>query len=103
MADPIKPTEPDRVDFVYRERNRVVAALAKHYPAGTARNPIDGWEPEWFNVVYIDLPTGQVSWHFHDRDAPLFAFLPAYAGKWDGHNTKEKYRRVDALEVLQHG
>lgn len=36
-------------------------------------------------VVYIELPTGQVSWH-----------MPAYLGPWDGHTTEVKYERCQA-------
>lgn len=86
-------------DGAYLERNRVVAALACCFPAGVARTAIEGWDPEWENCVYVDLPTGQVSWHFHDDHAHLFARLPAYPGAWDGHDTPEKYRRLAALQA----
>lgn len=86
-------------DGAYLERNRVVAALACCFPAGVARTAIEGWDPEWENCVYIDLPTGQVSWHFHDNHAHLFARLPRYAGTWDGHDTSEKYRRLAELHA----
>lgn len=93
------------MDAAYAERNKVVAGFAalavEHgYRAGVARTAIEGWAPEWHNCVYIDLPTGQVSWHFHDRERELFAFLPKYSGKWDGHDTDEKYRRVVALTEI---
>jgi hypothetical protein len=81
----------------YLERNRLVAALATCYPAGTAITPIEGWAPEFCNCVFIDLPTGQASWHYHDSQAHLFAHLPPYAGTWDGHTTEEKYERVARL------
>lgn len=48
------------LDDVYAERNKVVTALAKLYPSGWGRVDTD---PDWL-VLYIDLPTGQVSWHF---------------------------------------
>ncbi len=86
-------------DGAYLERNRVVAALACCFPAGVGRTAIEGWDPEWENVVYIDLPTGQVSWHFHDDHSHLFARLPKYAGIWDGHDTPEKYRRLAELHA----
>lgn len=86
-------------DSIYHERNQVVAALSKCFSSGTVRTPIEGWEPEWFNCVYIQLPTGQVSWHYHDRERPLFAHLPPYWGKYDGHTTEEKYRRLAQLKV----
>jgi hypothetical protein len=75
----------------------VVAALAKCFPSGTARTAIEGWHDDWHGCVYIDLPTGQVSWHFHDSHAHLFADLPSYPKPWDGHDTDEKYRRLDAI------
>jgi hypothetical protein len=84
-------------DVAYLERNQVVAALANLFPSGTARTSIEGWDPEWHGCVYIDLPTGQASWHYHDSQAYLFANLPPYKGKWDGHDTPEKYRRLAAV------
>lgn len=86
-----------RKDAAYLERNQVVAALAKCFPSGIARTAIEGWSDDWHGCVYIDLPTGQVSWHFHDSQAYLFDGLPPYAGKWDGHDTPEKYRRLAAI------
>lgn len=88
-------------DGAYLERNRCVAliarmALAMGLRAGLARTAIEGWSEDWHGCVYIDLPTGQCSWHFHDSQAHLFDGLPTYAGKWDGHTTPEKYGRVDA-------
>lgn len=88
------------IDAVYEERNKVVAALAKCFPSGTARTAIEGWDPEWHGCVYIDLPTGQVSWHFHESQAYLFDDLPPYTKPWDGHDTPEKYRRVAALGFI---
>lgn len=45
---------------------------------------IDSKELGW-PVTYIELPTGQVSWH-----------LPQHVNDWDGHTTEEKYARTDA-------
>lgn len=96
-----------RKDAAYEERNRVVAALASRFYAGTARTAIEGWSDDWHGCVYIDLPTGQVSWHFHDSQAWLFSHLLPYRGEWDGHTTEEKYERllaftgVDAAELAR--
>jgi len=87
----------ERKDGAYLERNQVVATLAKCFPSGIARTAIDGWDEEWHGCVYIDLPTGQVSWHYHDSHAHLFAGLPPYNRAWDGHSTEEKYQRLAAL------
>ena len=43
---------------------------------------IDPNEPDW-PVAYIELPTGQVSWH-----------MPGYPGAYDLHSTSEKYERI---------
>jgi hypothetical protein len=87
-------------DAAYLERNQVVAALAKAFPSGTARTAIEGWTEDWHGCVYIDLPTGQASWHFHDSQAYLFADLPPYTGEWDGHSTEKKYARLAKLKAL---
>lgn len=91
-------TDVERVarekDEAYHERNKVVAVLARLFPSGVMRTEIEGWNPEWHGCVYIDLPSGQVSWHFHNSQVYLFEGLPAYQGEWDGHTTEEKYERL---------
>jgi hypothetical protein len=82
----------------YTERNRLVSFLAKCFPSGVKKTDIPGWNEQWHNCVFIDTPQGQMSWHFHDSDAHLFAGLPAYEGEWDGHTTGEKYDRLEKLE-----
>lgn len=86
-------------DGAYLERNKCVALIARMahalgYWAGTAKTAIEGWSEDWHGCVYIDLPAGQVSWHYHDSQAHLFDWLPPYCGDWDGHDTPEKYERV---------
>lgn len=93
-------------DAAYAERNKCVAliarmAIALGLRAGLGRHEEEdkSWEDDWRNIVFIDLPSGQVSWHIHDSDLPMFEFLPKYHGVWDGHTTEEKYQRV--LEALK--
>lgn len=43
---------------------------------------IDPDEPEW-PVVFIELPTGQISWH-----------MPQHVNGWDGHDTPTKFERI---------
>lgn len=83
-------------DIAYRERNLMVRALASLYPSGIRRTAIEGWSDDWQGCVYIDLPTGQASWHYHDSEAAMFADLPPYTKPWDGHSTPEKYERLVA-------
>ena len=86
-------------DAAYAERNKVVMALAYHYPC---RWGIDADEPDW-RVLYIELPTGQVSWHFSLAEYEAARGLNALAhnGVWDGHTTEEKYKRLAALQEVQ--
>jgi len=95
-ADRIEKLEAAR-DGAYTERNRLVALLATLFPSGTKKTAISGWDEAWHGCVYIDLPNGQASWHYHDSEAHLFAHLPPYEGEWDGHSTEEKYARMAAL------
>lgn len=88
-------------DNAYAERNKCVVliarmAIALGLNAGLGRHDEEdkNWEDDWRNIVFIDLPSGQVSWHIHDSDLPMFEFLPAYEGEWDGHTTEAKYQRV---------
>jgi hypothetical protein len=92
-VDRIEKLEAAR-NGAYTERNRLVAFLTSIYPSGVRKTAIPGWDEAWHGCVYIDLPTGQASWHFHDSEAHLFAHLTPYDGEWDGHTTEEKYERL---------
>lgn len=83
---------------LYEERARVALALARSalalgLKAGFALDPQEG--PEW-PVLFIDLPTGQVSWHLTAAQRAVASDIGDYDGEWDGHTTEEKYRRLDA-------
>lgn len=84
-------------DAVYQERDQLVAALSKIYPAHLSWHEGE-WEDGWRNIVCIHGPTGQLTWHIHDDEVPLFAHLTAEPGHWDGHSTEEKYQRLNAIE-----
>lgn len=95
--DALRATKND----AYHERDQCVALIARMAralgcPVGTTRHPDSdtSWEDDWRTIVFIELPSGQVSWHFHDSEKDLVADLPAYEPSWDGHTTQEKYRRV---------
>ncbi len=90
-------------DGAYSERDRCVAALARlavaqGWTCGISRHEEtdESWDRDWMNIVYIDFPTGQCSWHIHDSELAWFAFLPRYERAWDGHTTDQKYERATA-------
>jgi hypothetical protein len=87
-SDPSADGTTDRADAAQRYAvrtglvfNALAVAAGYGYPSGIA---IDPAEPDW-PVAYIDLPTGQVSWH-----------LAAYPGAWDGHDGAAKTERIRA-------
>lgn len=87
-------------DLAYSERNKLVALLSKLFPASLERHPDEDkdWEDDWRWIVFIQLPTGQVSWHIHDSELPLFDHLPANQGvKWDGHDNNLKWIRASLV------
>lgn len=91
------PAEKTAVDSAYAERDMCVSLIARlavacGFRAHVAEDATQ--EAGWRHVVFVELPTGQVSWHVHDREMPWFASLPRGENKWDGHDTREKYRRV---------
>ncbi len=92
----IAETRADK-DEAYRQRNHLVAALARLFPSGVRRTDIPGWSDDWHGCVYIDLPTGQISYHYHDSQGYLFADLPPYEDEYDGHDKDVVHARLEAL------
>jgi hypothetical protein len=90
-ANAVREADGISLDAVYRERAHLVAHLAAGYPSAFG---LDTGEPDW-RVVHVDLPTGQVSWHISVTDLDLFPWPLPDGAKWDGHDTAEKYYRLD--------
>ena len=103
---------PKQEDSVYSERDMLLCAFVKvisavgvkcglaHHNQNVDENKIEPWDPEWLNVVFVELPNGQCSWHIHDSELPWFDFLtldPTW--KWDGHSTVVKYTRLAVMNV----
>lgn len=90
-----------KLDAVYAERNMLVSLLSKVFPSVMKRHPEDQeWEDDWRWIVFIDLPTGQATFHLHDSHLPWFSHLnTSFSVVWDGHTTEEKYKRVMAVNA----
>jgi len=96
----------EQKDGAYAERDNLVCALSKLFPASLERHPDSDttWEDDWRWIVFIDLPTGQATWHIHDSELAMFDHLPRFIGReWDGHTTPQKYLRLAALAGPQNG
>jgi hypothetical protein len=90
---------------VYEERDRLVAALSKCFPSWLARHPNTdrAWDDDWRWIVFVQLPTGQATWHIHDRELPWFAHLKRRTENvWDGSctNTIQRQSSSHALSVM---
>ena len=85
-------------DEAYLDRNLVVQVLARlsrelGYKVGIKD------DSKW-PILYIDLPTGQVSWHIPKKE--LIGDWPIYQGKWDGHDLETKRNRLKAyMEAMK--
>ena len=88
------------INEVYRERNIAVAlavTLARKagYPVWYRPAPAESIADMGWYIVYIALPTGQVSWHVPAGDA---LYLPQdilqIGPDYDGHTTGEKNARI---------
>ncbi len=82
-------------DKAYRERAALVAYLAACYPAEVWTDPAGGgWD-----VVAVETPAGQMSWHIAQADMSLFAHvtLRSEEDRYDGHTTEAKYERLAEL------
>ena len=88
---------------VYQERNKLVAFVSRCYPSYLA--PAPDAEPGFEWIVFIETPSGQLSWHLHDDELSMFNHLLRLNPHswWDGHTTEEKYDRLLALRPqMQH-
>lgn len=86
-------------DAAYRERDALVCALSKLFPSSLGRHPdAEPWDDDWRWIVFVQLPTGQASWHIHDSELAMFDHLRRDVPvKWDGHTTDQKYARLAQL------
>lgn len=86
----IADTDYDRRYGLILEALAVAHSLGM--PAGLGYDKNSGPDFDGFRaVVYIQLDTGQVSWH-----------MPEFF-EWDGHTTEQKYERVAAYVALKRG
>lgn len=91
-----------RTQEVLRERNMLVALLAMlakqmGWTVGIRKTNIPDWKPDWEWCCYIDLPTGQISFHFPDDQLPLFAGLEEYTSPYDDHGKPQVAARIAEL------
>lgn len=99
VADRAAQIEAER-DGAYRERAQLLAWLATLVPS-VITPAADVYEDGW-RLLFLHTPQGQLSWHIHPRDVPLFDHVQQVPdgdprGQWDGHTTEEKYGRIRAL------
>lgn len=88
------------INEIYTERN-IAAGLAVSMAVKLGydiNNHVDPEEPDWI-VVFITLPTGQVSWHIPREE--YWRYFPGYTpvrgrNPWDGHTTEQKNERIAA-------
>ena len=74
----------------YLDRNLCVQVMARMaqklgYNVGVKENG------DW-PILYINLPTGQVSWHISKTD--ITGKFPEYHKEWDGHDVECKRKRL---------
>ena len=84
-------------DTAYAERDLLVCVLSKVWPAHLCRHPDEDveWEDDWRWIICIHSPKGQLTWHIHDSELPMFSgHLAVLPNHWDGHTTDEKYERL---------
>lgn len=86
------------LEAAYSERAALVSFVSKLYDSYLSVDK-ENIGTEFSNVVYINSPKGQLSWHIKDSDLHLFSHLNVREeNNWDGHSTEEKYKRLDEIE-----
>ncbi|MGP6240421.1 hypothetical protein ACNF40_08470 [Cuniculiplasma sp. SKW4] len=77
-------------DEAYLDRNlcaQVIVRMAQKLGYATGIKENGDWP-----ILYVDLPSGQVSWHIPKCE--LLSDLPKYSKEWDGHDVAEKRKRI---------
>jgi len=79
----------DTINQAYTQRAIAIVLFAKMaqrlgYKVGIGLDNNEHWEPQWRNVLYVEIPEGQFSWHFHPNDFHLIENFPLFNGEWDG-------------------
>jgi hypothetical protein len=92
------------LDELYAFRKYLAAALVNEwdkqglYDVHKSKRHHDGelcFGGGWF-IVMATLPTGQISFHFEDKDWDLFTcFGTANCDKWDGHTPQDVLVRLE--------
>lgn len=86
LEDPHGPDGSAREELYMLRRSLLARAIGQAQKCGCDWGfRLDPEEPLW-PVLYIELPTGQVSWH-----------MPQHEREWDGHSTAEKLERIRAF------
>jgi hypothetical protein len=100
LLDQLAADHAAQVADLYTERTQLVALIARlalehECLVGVGKDPVE-IDAAWQHVVFIELPTGQVTWHVHaDEIKQYFNWCPPWRGDpWDGHTTAQKYARV---------
>lgn len=102
LLDEMDRTLPHGADDVWPEgvskkRNDLVWLTAENANRANIYAYVSN-EKEW-PVVYIELSTGQVSWHVPTGDVPpgcrVFVRGVGSEELWDGHDREEKARRIE--------
>lgn len=76
------------------DRNLLILLLASLYPSGrVARESEAGCG----GTVFVDLPTGQVSWDYDAAGHREFAHLDPYVQAHDGHTADDTRERMRML------
>lgn len=94
--------EASEKDAIYKERNACVLFIAKllkaqGYAVWLRGDPLDEWQ-----IILMDSPAGQLSWHITRDEAVVFSRIARYENhdstrRWDGHTTADKYERMNKL------
>ena len=89
MPDMTKPLQSK--EEVYEDRNLLAQAALRMAKSLNYRVRIKDYDSEW-PIVYIELPTGQISYHIAKKDL-YFKEEPSFL-EWDGHDREERKERI---------
>lgn len=96
---PAEAAFTDLVNGLVRERDELATMAARMglflgWPAGVV---------EGGKILALGLPTGTVSWSFHEAERRLLRQLPPFPHEYEPESAEERHRRGTLLPVLIDG
>ena len=80
----------------FTQRDELLVVLSKMWPSHLMPKAEDD-DADWKHVLCIYSPGGELYYHIADERLTMFSHLPVLASHFDGSDSPERTRRLNAI------